>query len=66
MDTGLEDRSGGLGIPVIVVLVEGGLDAIDFAYESLKCRIPVVICQGTGRAADIISYAFNNHVKETE
>ena len=53
---------GGLGIPVVVVLVEGGLDSIDFAYESLRRRVPVVPCQGTGRAADILAYAANHHV----
>jgi hypothetical protein len=47
--------------PVVVVLVEGGLDAIDFALESIKCRIPLVVCAGTGRAADIIAYA-NSHM----
>ena len=49
------------GTPVVVVLVEGGLDAIDFALESIKCRIPLVVCAGTGRAANIIAYA-NSHM----
>jgi hypothetical protein len=52
------------GTPVVVVLVEGGLDAIDFAIESIKCRIPLVVCAGTGRAADIIAYAYSSLVCE--
>ena len=52
----------GLGIPVVLVVVEGGYDAIMDVRKSLTQQIPVVICEGTGRAADIISYAYNHTV----
>ena len=48
---------------MVVVLVEGGLDALDFAYESVRHGIPLLLCEGTGRAADIIAYADKHHVK---
>lgn len=51
---------GGLGIPVVLVVVEGGTDAIADARSSLEHRIPVVVCSGTGRAADILAYAYNH------
>uniref|UniRef100_A0A914VVE5 Uncharacterized protein n=1 Tax=Plectus sambesii TaxID=2011161 RepID=A0A914VVE5_9BILA len=60
------NEDGGLGVPVVVVLIEGGLDALDAICEYLKCRIPVVICQGTGRAADILSYAKLSCVEEID
>lgn len=53
---------GGLGIPVVLVVVEGGTDAIADAKCSLEHRIPVVVCSGTGRAADILAYAYS-HLK---
>jgi len=48
----------GLGISVVLVLLEGGYDAIDDVAKSLTSKIPVVLCEGTGRAADILAYAF--------
>ena len=54
---------GGLGIPVVLVVVEGGTDAIDDAKNSLSQNIPVVVCAGTGRAADLLSYAYQHAQK---
>ena len=47
-----------MGIPVVLVVVEGGTDAIEDVIKSLKRQVPVVLCEGTGRAADILAYAF--------
>ncbi|XP_052269751.1 transient receptor potential cation channel subfamily M member 3-like isoform X2 [Dreissena polymorpha] len=52
--------NGGLGIPVVLVVVEGGTDAIDDAMSSVLHEIPVVVCSGTGRAADILAYAYSH------
>ena len=51
---------GGLGIPVVLLVVEGGTDAIQDVSASLAQGIPVVVCAGTGRAADILTYAYNH------
>ena len=51
---------GGLGIPVVLVVVEGGTDCIADARKSLEHNIPVVVCAGTGRAADILAYAYTH------
>jgi len=40
--------------------VEGGTDAINDACSSLEHKIPVVVCAGTGRAADILAYAYSH------
>jgi len=55
---------GGLGIPLVLVVVEGGVDSINDACKSLEHDIPVVVCSGTGRAADILAYAYK-HTKTT-
>ncbi|XP_071090476.1 transient receptor potential cation channel subfamily M member-like 2 [Haliotis cracherodii] len=80
VDDGMRNRYGGVadfrarfeenimssrGIPVVLVVVEGGQDALMDAGTSLKQGIPVVVCSGTGRAADILAYAFNHTVKAT-
>ncbi|KAL4232041.1 hypothetical protein ACF0H5_009619 [Mactra antiquata] len=50
----------GLGIPVVLVVVEGGTDCINDARTSIEHKIPVVVCAGTGRAADILAYAYTH------
>ncbi|KAK6185074.1 hypothetical protein SNE40_007394 [Patella caerulea] len=57
---------GGLGIPVVLVVVEGGTDAITDAKRSLDEGTPVVVCAGTGRAADILAYAYKHTKRKGE
>ena len=57
---------GGMGVPVVLVVVEGGADAIDDVSKSLKRKVPVVICGSTGRAADILAYAYRYFNKSSE
>ncbi|CAL1527369.1 unnamed protein product [Lymnaea stagnalis] len=59
-----EKSEGGLGIPLVLLLVEGGTDAIQDVSVSLAEGIPVVVCAGTGRAADILAYAFKNTITQ--
>ena len=47
----------GLGIPVILILIDGGITSIIKINMALKRGIPIVVLHGTGRAADIVSYA---------
>lgn len=49
---------GCLGIPVVVVALEGGFNSIDDIYESIQKKIPIVICDGSGRVADILANAY--------
>lgn len=53
----------GLGIPVVVVLLEGGLGALGKCAMALKKNIPVVVVGGTGRAADLLAYAVSMTVR---
>jgi hypothetical protein len=40
-----------------MMVLEGGPDCIHDSCQSLKEGIPVVVCTGTGRAADFLTYA---------
>ncbi|CAL8076443.1 unnamed protein product [Calicophoron daubneyi] len=62
----LPTRSGGWGIPVVLLIVEGGHDVFIDASNSIRQSVPVVICCGTGRAADILSLAFSFRLKHPE
>ncbi|XP_070581223.1 transient receptor potential cation channel subfamily M member 5-like [Ptychodera flava] len=60
---GNTDPNKRLHVPVVLVVVEGGYGTIETVYKSLvpkeksKKSVPVVIVEGSGRAADIISEA---------
>ena len=54
------EERGGLDIPVITLLIEGGTTSIEKLHDSLERKIPCVIMEGSGRAADIVAYALNN------
>ncbi|TWW67542.1 Transient receptor potential cation channel subfamily M member 1 [Takifugu flavidus] len=49
----------GQGVPVVCLILEGGPNVISIMLESLREEppVPVVICDGSGRASDIISFA---------
>ncbi|KAH8876251.1 Transient receptor potential cation channel trpm [Schistosoma japonicum] len=57
---------GGFDIPVVLVIVEGGHDVFIDAKNSITEHVPVVICSGTGRAADILTLAFEYRSKNDE
>ena len=51
---------GGMDIPVVVLVVEGGDDCIKSVRASVREGIPVVVCEGSGRASDIVAFAYKN------
>uniref|UniRef100_A0A5S6Q8S9 LSDAT_euk domain-containing protein n=1 Tax=Trichuris muris TaxID=70415 RepID=A0A5S6Q8S9_TRIMR len=46
--------------PLVSVVINGDEDTIRYAYNcvSVEPRIPMVICEGSGRASDIISFSY--------
>ncbi|KAJ8025811.1 Transient receptor potential cation channel subfamily M member 3 [Holothuria leucospilota] len=56
------EADNGLGVPVVLLALEGGVDTIVAAKNAVQHRIPIVVCEGTGRAADIIAFA-HKHAK---
>ncbi|XP_070540267.1 transient receptor potential cation channel subfamily M member-like 2 [Ptychodera flava] len=59
-----DPENDGLGVPVAMLLIEGGVDSINTVKGAVSRGIPAVICEGTGRAADILAFAYNNAVKK--
>ncbi|XP_061669475.1 transient receptor potential cation channel subfamily M member 1-like isoform X6 [Syngnathoides biaculeatus] len=49
----------GQGVPVVCLILEGGPNVVSIVLESLRedPPVPVVLCDGSGRASDIISFA---------
>ncbi|CAF1229892.1 unnamed protein product, partial [Rotaria sp. Silwood1] len=42
-------------VPVVTIVVEGGQDTVNNTYYDLRANIPVIIVDGTGRAADFFT-----------
>ncbi|XP_067829369.1 transient receptor potential cation channel subfamily M member 1a [Heptranchias perlo] len=49
----------GQRVPVVCLIVEGGPNVISIVLESLRedPPVPVVVCDGSGRASDILAFA---------
>lgn len=43
---------------VVLLVLEGGEKTLETAAEAIKHNTPVVIIKGSGRAADVIAYAY--------
>ena len=46
-------------IPIVSIVVQGGFASANLVIEQMKRRISVVVMQGSGGFADILSYVFN-------
>ncbi|KAK3595123.1 hypothetical protein CHS0354_002376 [Potamilus streckersoni] len=45
-------------LPMVKIVVEGGVNTMKTVSESVAADIPVLVLQGSGRAADFISYGY--------
>lgn len=54
----LNQPGGGLATPVVCVVIEGGPQTIRqvLEYVTDSPPVPVIVCDGTGRAADILAF----------
>ncbi|XP_051702554.2 transient receptor potential cation channel subfamily M member 6 isoform X2 [Oryctolagus cuniculus] len=48
------------GVPVVGLVVEGGPNVILSVWETVKDKDPVVVCEGTGRAADLLAFTYKH------
>ena len=44
---------------MVCVVVEGGPNTISTAYEAIKNGTPIVIVANSGRAADVLAFAYH-------
>ena len=51
--------SAGFSTPIVCLVIEGGTNTIRAVLEYVTATppVPVVICDGTGRAADLLAFA---------
>ncbi|XP_053328412.1 transient receptor potential cation channel subfamily M member 6 [Spea bombifrons] len=58
----------GQGVPVVGLVVEGGPNVILMVWEYVKSTppVPVVVCEGTGRAADILAFTHKHTADKGE
>lgn len=47
-----------VSIPVVCIVVEGGPNTIATVHEAIMNQTPAVIVAGSGRAANILAFAF--------
>ncbi|KAK7069702.1 hypothetical protein SK128_024772 [Halocaridina rubra] len=55
------ERPSGLGIPAVVLVLDGGVSALRECLMALQCNTPVMVVEGTGRAADLLAYAASRY-----
>ncbi|KAG5446454.1 Transient receptor putative cation channel sub M member 3 [Clonorchis sinensis] len=55
----------GWAIPVVAVVLNGGVDVLEAAQKFIRQQLPVFVCAGSGRAADLISLAHSLRLKYT-
>ncbi|XP_011433265.3 transient receptor potential cation channel subfamily M member-like 2 isoform X3 [Magallana gigas] len=51
-------------VPVVLLVLEGGPGTLETAHQAVANNTPIVIVQGSGRAADILAYAYQNSIGE--
>ena len=55
---------GAIGVPVVLLVLEGGPNTIRTMCELIKKKIPAVVVEGSGRAADLVAFAYSHTIKE--
>ena len=55
---------GAIGVPVVLLVLEGGPNTVRTMCELIKKKIPAVVVDGSGRAADVVAYAYSHTVKK--
>ena len=52
--------AGPLGVPVVILCLEGGPNTIKTMVEAISKGTPAVVIDGSGRAADVVAFAFKH------
>ncbi|KAL9966190.1 hypothetical protein ACROYT_G024228 [Oculina patagonica] len=64
--TDSRSTAGAIGVPVVLLVLEGGPNTVRTMCELIKKKIPAVVVDGSGRAADVVAYAYSHTVKKCE
>ena len=50
-----------MDVPVVCLLTEGGLSALEQVSNSVQQGLPAVVCANSGRAADVLAWAIDEY-----
>lgn len=64
--TDSRSAAGAIGVPVVLLVLEGGPNTVRTMCELIKKKIPAVVVDGSGRAADVVAYAYSHTIKKCE
>lgn len=56
---------GSIGVPVVLLVLEGGPNTVQTMYELIQKKVPAVVIDGSGRAANVVAFAYSHTVKKT-
>uniref|UniRef100_A0A915KX92 TRPM SLOG domain-containing protein n=1 Tax=Romanomermis culicivorax TaxID=13658 RepID=A0A915KX92_ROMCU len=54
-------EEGGLGVPTVCILIGGDARSLQYLEHSALIELPVLVYEGTGRAADVLCYAYRRY-----
>ena len=56
---------GSIEVPVVMLVLEGGPGTVKTMTEAIKKKIPTVVIDGSGRAADVVAFAYKHTIPNT-
>ena len=56
---------GSVKVPVVMLVLEGGPGTVKTMKEAIEKEIPAVVIDGSGRAADVVAFAYKHTTPST-
>jgi len=53
-----------VSVPIILLVLEGGPGTLETVHQAIQNHTPTVVVKGSGRAADILAFAYLNAREE--
>ncbi|CAF4075358.1 unnamed protein product, partial [Rotaria sp. Silwood2] len=60
------DSSNEYGFPMICILLQGTTETIELVYRKIQREVPIVVLKGTGSAADLIAFAYEEFIAKNK
>ncbi|CAB4001045.1 transient receptor potential cation channel subfamily M member 2-like, partial [Paramuricea clavata] len=66
LHTESKSSTGSIEVPVVMLVLEGGPGTVKTMTEAIKKKIPAVVIDGSGRAADVVAFAYKHTIPNTK
>ncbi|XP_069120927.1 transient receptor potential cation channel subfamily M member-like 2 isoform X1 [Argopecten irradians] len=53
-----------VSVPIVLLVLQGGPNTLQTVKQAVANNTPIVVVEGSGKAADILAYAYNNSGEE--